>query len=463
MNTTRRPHLNRHGVHRKKQEAKVLAHRKAVRGSLPRHKHWALQPASLLVVLCVGVLLIACTLNALADTYTVTAVVPAAPLTVPAIITAPNNGTQTSTQTLAVQGTCPNGSYVTVTDNGIMSGVASCSSGRFIIDLDLSPGSNELQAQDYNITNAAGPISNPISVTYTQQQTTNSSSKPTSTGTIVVPRRLLVSRVDTNTPYTSSTAIPKIGSRPTLTGVAPPYSLITIVLKPDLYTCKTYADAQGYWSCTMPTTLPPATYAVNITALTPQGVTIVSPGFTVTVVAESQIAPATPQFRITSDYSYRAYEINKPVNYVIRLSGGMAPYAFTISWGDGTVQTMLWQTSDSFTITHAYGWIDAASANKVIKVQAIDAAGQASTLQLPAILRNPAYHTATAGTTSSGNGIWRVFGAIRPWLWLLWPGYAIVVLMVFSFWLGEKQEIALLNTKSRSPSKRKPRHAHAHH
>jgi hypothetical protein len=58
----------------------------------PWHVHIALHPMSVLALLCVGVLLVSFTLNALADSYQVTAVVPAPPLTEPAIITSPVDG-----------------------------------------------------------------------------------------------------------------------------------------------------------------------------------------------------------------------------------------------------------------------------------------------------------------------------------------------------------------------------------
>ena len=122
------------------------------------HVHIALHPMSILVLLCAGVLLAASTWSAFAAIVTVKAVVPAPPLTEPAVITSPAGDEQTTTQLLSVQGTCPDNSYVTLSDNGLLAGVVTCSSGAFTISLDLSPGSNELQAQDYNITNDAGPV-----------------------------------------------------------------------------------------------------------------------------------------------------------------------------------------------------------------------------------------------------------------------------------------------------------------
>ncbi|HEY4161150.1 MAG TPA: Ig-like domain-containing protein [Candidatus Saccharimonadales bacterium] len=418
---------------------------------------------SILTLLCTGVLLAACTLNALAATTTVNAVVPAAPLTAPAVITNPASGAQTSVQSLTVQGTCPDDSYVTLSDNSLLAGVVNCSSGAFSISLDLSPGSNELQAQDYNITNAAGPVSSPVIVTYTPPST-SSPSQPAPGGRIAVPTRLLVTRVGGNTPYGSSKNPLIVSLQPTLTGVAPPGSKVAIAVDSNPPACTTTANSQGYWSCTLPNALPPGIHTVHITATTPQGNVLTSPVFTIKAAAGagSQTIPGQAPFRITTTYAYHVNIVGQPVSYTLSLSGGTEPYAFTVIWGDGAVQTILRQTSDDFTISHTYGWINAANATRVIKIQAVDASGQAGTLQLQAILRNPAYHASAAGTTSKLNWLWRFFAGLRPWLWLLWPGYIIVLLMVLSFWLGERQEIALLlaNKKKRI----KPaRHAHARH
>ena len=415
---------------------------------------------SILVLLCAGVLLAASTWSAFAAIVTVKAVVPAPPLTEPAVITSPAGDEQTTTQLLSVQGTCPDNSYVTLSDNGLLAGVVTCSSGAFTISLDLSPGSNELQAQDYNITNDAGPVSSPVVITYTPQNTGNSSS--TSGGQIAVPTQLLVIQVDKNTPYISSKTALTVSSRPTLAGVAPPGSMVSIAVDSTSPACEATANEQGYWVCRLPHALSPDVHTVHVSATTPQGAALTFPGFIIRVTAGgSQATPALAPFRITTTYVYRVNLVNQLVSYRLHLSGGLEPYAFTINWGDSTTQTILRQNSDDFTISHTYTKLRVANATRTIKIQAVDASGQASTLELQALLRNPAF-PAAASTNNSSSGLARIFNAVRPWLWLLWPGYTIVVLMVFSFWLGERQEIAILRAARQIKPKR-PRHTHVHH
>jgi hypothetical protein len=143
--------------------------------------------------------------------------------------------------------------------------------------------------------------------------------------------------------------------------------------------------------------------------------------------------------------------------------GGQAPFAYTVLWGDGQSSTIVRQDANDFTVSHRYGWINASQKLQTVKIQAIDTVGQASALQFSVPLRNPAYHSVAVNATRRV-GLWGAFSALRPWLWLLWPGYAIILLLVVSFWLGEREEIHRLMAASHvSVAGNKHRHAHSHH
>jgi hypothetical protein len=471
-------------IRKKKPSAKVIAAKKAIRQKQPLHRRFALQPVTIMMLMCVGVLLCTFTLNALADSITVTATVPAPALSDPAVITNLTDGYQTSTQDISVQGTCPDNSYVNLSDNGYVVGSYNCTDNAFQIGMDLTLGSNQLQAQDYNITNSAGPTSPSITVTYTPAPsvpaedtsggTTSATppataltapapsapvTNPTAITTIATPVQLVVTQVDVSIPYISQSLTPVVSYEPTLSGIAPPYSYVVIVIHSDFYTCTTYANAQGYWSCAVPSNLPSQIHTVNVSAKTPQGADLTYPSFTIKVISASPAKASTPApFHIGSNFSYNVASVGQTVSYTMHMTGGEAPYAYTIDWGDGSNTTVVRQSSDDFTISHKYGWINASIAQKIVKVQAIDASGQSSTLQLASIIRNPAYHSVVANVTKSG-GLWGLFSRARPWLWLLWPGYVIVILLVFSFWLGEREELAELLGKRHTTLKiRHPHH-----
>ena len=72
-----------------KRNLKKVALKRKIRKSLPFHKRLLLHPLSVMVILCVGVFLISWTFRVIADSISVTATVPAPPLTQGAVITSP--------------------------------------------------------------------------------------------------------------------------------------------------------------------------------------------------------------------------------------------------------------------------------------------------------------------------------------------------------------------------------------
>lgn len=451
---------------RTKHSVKRAAARKMIRHYRPFHRHIALSPLGVLAMLCAGVLLGTFTIDAAAGTWmtqpgtiTVTAEKPAPALTDPAVLETPTDGTQTSTQQVVASGTCPANSYVIVLDNGDnMEGEQLCTNGTFDVGFDLSTGANLIQAQDYNVTNDAGPTSPGVTVTYTPPPpptppVTTTTTTTTTTETqpkTAVPTELLVTQVDLGVPL-EVTGIQDISYQPTFSGVAPPFSKIFIVVHSNVFTCDSVTNAQGYWSCTLPDYLPAEVHHVDVSAKTPQGTTLTYPQFEVKVTGQAppaQTAPST--FKISSSYIYAIYNIGQTVSYNIHVTGGRAPYAFTVLWGDGGSSTIVRQDDSDFTVSHKYGWIKAVAGTRIVKIQGISADGQASTLQFSVPLRNSAYQTAVANATKSA-GLQGLYNAFRPWLWLLWPGYAIIILLAFSFWLGEREEMRRLMTMKRIP------------
>jgi hypothetical protein len=167
--------------------SKAAATRRALKRKRPLHKRLLLHPVSVFGLLCVGVFLTGITWHSLALSYTVTATVPAPPLTEPAIITSPEANAVLHSTPISVSGSCPANSYVTLTRNGLFSGVSICTGGSFSISTDLFAGLNQLQAQDYNITNQAGPTAPSIDVSYNPPSTPATTSHPVASSHPVSP------------------------------------------------------------------------------------------------------------------------------------------------------------------------------------------------------------------------------------------------------------------------------------
>ncbi len=140
-----------------------LHHRQKKR---PIHKRIALHPVSVMVLFIFGLFLVGNSIKSYADSYIVSAIVPAPALTQPAVIMYPSDQSHFSSSSLIVTGTCPDNSYVKLSDNSIFVGVANCDQNSFSITIDLSASLNQLVAQDYNLTDMPGPSSNPVNVYY---------------------------------------------------------------------------------------------------------------------------------------------------------------------------------------------------------------------------------------------------------------------------------------------------------
>jgi hypothetical protein len=94
-----------------------------------------------------------------------------------------------------------------------------------------------------------------------------------------------------------------------------------------------------------------------------------------------------------------------------------------VNWGDG--QTTIFESSDGvLNLRHAYQ----KGGNYQPIVQVTDSGGAFTTLQLSAVAKErPAIIAATSPFMDE----------IARYLWLLWPVYLVILLMLISFWLGE--------------------------
>lgn len=142
-----------------------LAHRSHTGRRL--HKSHTSYPLLTALLLMVGVLLTAMTLQVRAADVTVTAVANGPAPIQPAVILSPENGARFTDSSIPVSGTCEPGYYVKLFRNGIFSGAAICTDGgTFSITTDLFVGRNDLEARTFNVADNEGPRSPKVTVYY---------------------------------------------------------------------------------------------------------------------------------------------------------------------------------------------------------------------------------------------------------------------------------------------------------
>ena len=388
----------------------------------PLHKRLALHPLTILALLCFGVFMVGATFRAQADTLQVTATVHAQLPSAPAVITSYYDQQHVSTPDGTVSGTCPADSYVKLYRNDAFVGVADCSAGSFSMPIIFNVGANKLQARVYNITDDEGLQSSPVTVYY--DQTTVTPQVPDST-----PTGLVVTGVDEARYKSGRLAV--VGYYPTFSGLAPPFSKLTITVHSEPKTCLTSANASGWWSCTFSEPLEPGIHSVEVVAVTPDGRTLRFPIFYIQVLAAQPSVRRElggTSLQINAAYRYQARYQGDEWTWDMSVTGGTPPYKVTIDWGDGTMSNRDRDDSNYFTISHTYQ--KPGVYRPTIRV--VDGNGKsdrAAVMQLLAIVK-PTSGAPMSTKTNAAAGI-------SNYLWILWPTYAVIFLMVMSFWLGE--------------------------
>lgn len=405
-----------------KRARSTVSRRKAV-GRRPIHKRVLLHPFTVFMLLCVGVLVAGSTFRGQAVSYDVTATVPAPILTEAAIITDPVANQHVTTDQIVVVGTCPPLSYVKLYRNDLFGGVATCTGGQFSIQTSLLAGANNLQARVLNLTDSEGPSSSAITVYYDVPVVVEPPAAiPVSTA---VPTALQVANLDT-AGYESG-IVEEVGANPTVSGYAPPFSDVTVTFYSEPSVCKTKADAKGVWRCTLAKSLPPGIHHVVVVATTTTGKKLTFPTFQVAVIKYAE------PFVLTSDYKYKARQQGQEVAWTIGVSGGTEPFDLVVDWGDGSNSHLVRPDRSTFDITHTYQNRTFTDTDYDIIINATDARGATTVLQLSTVIQGIA-----EPAVGNRSGFEAVSNMVRQWLWVVWPVYVAVVLMALSFWIGER-------------------------
>ncbi len=148
------------------------------------------------------------------------------------------------------------------------------------------------------------------------------------------------------------------------------------------------------------------------------------------------INPSMAPFFITATYHYQPHFIYQPFNLMVALNGGTPPYALTIAWGDGSHSTIVRSNQAEFSAPHTYNSVEHNQQTNLVKLEAVDNSGTTAYLEVAELVCR---HTCAAapGVTDTSNSL---ITCAKQWVWLIWPPDLVVLVMVLSFWLGERQE-----------------------
>lgn len=150
--------------------------------------------------------------------------------------------------------------------------------------------------------------------------------------------------------------------------------------------------------------------------------------------------PPAQALVLTSAFLFKGHYAGDPLTYQLLLTGGQAPYAIAVEWGDGQRSLVSRTGSGSFELTHTYQKAGDTQNGYLVSVTATDAAGQQTNLQLLSIITvKPTAEIVQAGIMGGSST-----DLIKRVLRFIVPLYGAAVVMVVSFWLGERYEFSHL-------------------
>lgn len=149
---------------------------------------------------------------------------------------------------------------------------------------------------------------------------------------------------------------------------------------------------------------------------------------------EVPLVPGSPnqvaqRITLTTNFARRGVNPGQELAWPMTISGGRAPYAVSIDWGDGKNELLTRDSAGTWDIKHTY---DRPGVYK-LTVKATDADGQSAFLQVVAIVNG------------QGNGAVNTAGSEGPTVIqtrVLWqPLLLLLPFLLSAFWLGKRYQL----------------------
>jgi hypothetical protein len=150
---------------------------------------------------------------------------------------------------------------------------------------------------------------------------------------------------------------------------------------------------------------------------------------------DAQFSQFGTRVLLTSNYAKRGANPGETLRWPVLLSGGRAPYALSVDWGDGKATDLKSiPFADTINLEHIY---DEAGIYKVI-VKVTDSNGTTAFLQLVGVGNGEA-------STNNATGSPALTVTKTQILW--WPLLIMLPLLLVAFWLGRRHELFSLRKR----------------
>ena len=150
---------------------------------------------------------------------------------------------------------------------------------------------------------------------------------------------------------------------------------------------------------------------------------------------------------LTTDFTYKTFYAGSDFSWTFFISGGVRPYDVQIQWGDGESSTEIYNVSPTFTIHHIYK----TPGYHVLTITGSDSIGDIRVLQIAALIRPAGGGSFTIPGINKTPFVTTKLVTEKSWLWIVWPTFIFVILLLSSYWLGEREEYhkLLVNANAR--------------
>lgn len=157
------------------------------------------------------------------------------------------------------------------------------------------------------------------------------------------------------------------------------------------------------------------------------------------ILADAATNPAAHPLLLEAEYGFFITRTSESFTTErLRFVSGTPPYRTSTDWGDGSPASVSVVSAEVFNISHRY----AGPGYYPVRVQAQDSRGRQLTMQLAAVVKRPGDVIPTGGAIvgpASSSSI-SAGDSSGQWLQYAWPTYGVLIIMVVSFWLGERRE-----------------------
>ena len=154
---------------------------------------------------------------------------------------------------------------------------------------------------------------------------------------------------------------------------------------------------------------------------------------------DATFAAFAQRVSLTSNYAKKGADIGTQLTWPIIISGGTAPYALSVDWGDGTATDLRSVSfAGTYDITHTY---KTAGIYRVI-VKATDKVGSTAFLQLVGVGNGAATQGGSSSSTSSGGS-----NSDTKYIYIWWPVMLLIPFAIVAFWVGRRFEVVAIHRR----------------